>query len=299
VDRFLLSVQAGATRSAWEPLLEHIAAERPRRILDVGCGTGVHAGAMQTRCPDAVVVGVDRAPELFDRDAAAGAVLTVGDASALPFADESFDVVWMRFLLQHIPRVEKPLVECFRVLRPGGICIVSESDDHLAIHEPPLPPELENLFAVYARVTTADQRLGRRLTQLLRRAGFSIEWSAVHLTTSDGWIVQNHPRVLLTIRALVLEAERLTRAGIPQEDLARLILDYQRCYPRWEWACAGEVQVRARKPDVAAAAERINTTNSTADTRREEGAPDTDRGGCRTAAEDSSPQTAVCAAGMG
>jgi SAM-dependent methyltransferase len=90
------------------------------RLLDVGCGTGhsrvIYAGAVGS------YVGVDLSPASV---AAARAAFPqndwrVADACALPFADESFDVVAFSSVLHHIPDVPAALREARRVLRPGG-----------------------------------------------------------------------------------------------------------------------------------------------------------------------------------
>jgi SAM-dependent methyltransferase len=94
--------------------------EAPRRVLDLGTGTGKAAGVVARRFPAAEVVGVDLSPEMIQHanellpDELAGRVrFQVGDATALPLEDGSFDLV---VLMNMIPFFE----ELARVTAPGG-----------------------------------------------------------------------------------------------------------------------------------------------------------------------------------
>jgi SAM-dependent methyltransferase len=98
--------------------------ERGEKVLDVGCGTGVVALTAARRGAD--VCGLDLTPELLAvaRENAELAELRVewreGDVEALPYADDSFDVVVSQFGHMFAPRPEVAIREMLRVLRPGG-----------------------------------------------------------------------------------------------------------------------------------------------------------------------------------
>jgi SAM-dependent methyltransferase len=97
---------------------------RGDEVLDVACGTGNAAIAAANR--GASVTGLDLTPELLDRARANARDVGVdvrwaeGDAEALPFDDESFDVVLSTFGCMFAPRHEVVARELARVLRPGG-----------------------------------------------------------------------------------------------------------------------------------------------------------------------------------
>jgi ubiquinone/menaquinone biosynthesis C-methylase UbiE len=93
-------------------------AQPPARILDVGTGTGAGALRLAQRFPDATVVGVDLSEAMLEqarRNTPAGVSITYerADASALPFADGSFDLVAHANMIPFFDEVA-------RVVAPGG-----------------------------------------------------------------------------------------------------------------------------------------------------------------------------------
>lgn len=89
-----------------------------RRLLVVGCGSGVEA-AILSRELGAEVIGVDLLTS-FDPAAAAAVDLRQGDATCLDFANGSFDFVYSYHALEHISAYSKALAEMERVLSKGG-----------------------------------------------------------------------------------------------------------------------------------------------------------------------------------
>lgn len=88
------------------------------KLLVVGCGSGVEAAILAERL-QVEVVGID-VQENFDERARQRARLQKGDATALEFADESFDFVFSYHALEHIENPRKALREMNRVLKTGG-----------------------------------------------------------------------------------------------------------------------------------------------------------------------------------
>jgi ubiquinone/menaquinone biosynthesis C-methylase UbiE len=99
----------------------------PERILDVGCGTGEGTLFFAREFPQARVRGVDISEEMVAAavakvglDPEGRVAFRVGDAAALPYADESFDLVAQL----NMPPFFDELV---RVLRPGGHVVIASS----------------------------------------------------------------------------------------------------------------------------------------------------------------------------
>ena len=106
-------------------------------VLDIGCGSGRHTAAAYEQ-PHVSVVGVDvsrndiveaRNRLLFhDRLGAHGGgawMLSAADITRLPFADNRFDLVICSEVMEHIPEERSAVAEIVRVLKPGGMLVVS------------------------------------------------------------------------------------------------------------------------------------------------------------------------------
>ncbi|GAB92638.1 class I SAM-dependent methyltransferase [Gordonia rhizosphera] len=107
------------------------------RAIDIGAGQGRHSFEMFRRGAD--VIAFDQSEkdmadvgEMFDAMMAEGHVpadakarAEVGDALRLPYADNSFDVVLMSEILEHIPSDEAAIAEMVRILKPGGLAAVT------------------------------------------------------------------------------------------------------------------------------------------------------------------------------
>lgn len=92
-------------------------------LLDVGCGTGAVLAAVEgTR----LRVGVDMTTLALERSQTRSLTdLAKGDATALPLSDNSFDVTIALDIFEHVEDDVAALAEVSRVLRPGGILVLS------------------------------------------------------------------------------------------------------------------------------------------------------------------------------
>jgi len=97
------------------------------QILDVGCGIGgssLYLAEKFGASTEGITLSPVQANRATQRAEAAGlgqrVSFQVADALAMPFPDESFDLVWSMESGEHMPDKQKFLQECYRVLKPGG-----------------------------------------------------------------------------------------------------------------------------------------------------------------------------------
>ena len=98
--------------------------DKELKILEIGCGPGALAEALHRWYPKAKITGIDRDSTFisFARGNIKGMDFIEGDATALPFENDSFDVTISNTVQEHI----EPTAfwgEQIRVLKPGGVCL--------------------------------------------------------------------------------------------------------------------------------------------------------------------------------
>lgn len=101
-------------------------------MLEIGPGPGAATEWLRQKVKRLTAVEVDAAAagKLADRFAGGNVEVVVGSAAELSYPDESFDSVGSFTMLHHVPTLamqNKILAEAFRVLRPGGVLICSDS----------------------------------------------------------------------------------------------------------------------------------------------------------------------------
>jgi SAM-dependent methyltransferase len=153
-----------------------------QRMLDVGCGPGTITLDLARRVAPGHVTGIDASPDVV-ADAEAQRVeeavenvdYSVGDVYSLAHGDASFDVVHAHQVLQHLSDPVKALAEMRRVLKPGGVLAVRDSDYGAFTWSPP-EPGLARWLALYHEITArngAEADAGRFLLGWVRSAGFA------------------------------------------------------------------------------------------------------------------------------
>lgn len=149
-------------------------------IADVGCGAGyVSRWIAETIGPGGSLVCLDSSA---DQLAVARATLAEApcnvdfvqaDATATGLPDNSFDLVFARFVLMHLPDPLAALRELVRLTKPGGILAVEDGDFSSLFCHPPLPEfdEMARLYREVVRARGADPLMGRGLYALFLEAG--------------------------------------------------------------------------------------------------------------------------------
>ena len=112
-------------------LVELVPEDAEARWLESACGTGLVSRALAGKVGS--VTGVDLTPAMLEQaergaaeDGVENVSFAVGDATALEFADGSFDGAVTRLSLHHIPLPGRVIAELARVVRPGGWVIVGD-----------------------------------------------------------------------------------------------------------------------------------------------------------------------------
>ncbi len=91
---------------------------RGKRVLEVGCGTGLILERIAQVADEAV--GIDLSPGMLEKARERGLTVEEASATELPFEDDSFDLVCSFKVLAHVPDIGEALEEIARVTRPGG-----------------------------------------------------------------------------------------------------------------------------------------------------------------------------------
>jgi len=93
------------------------------KILDNGCGTGILGDFLPTHN----ITGSDISREMVAKAKRKLSTAIVADSEALPFSNDTFDVIFARSLLHHLPDPEKGIYEAYRIIKPGGQIVFQDT----------------------------------------------------------------------------------------------------------------------------------------------------------------------------
>jgi ubiquinone/menaquinone biosynthesis C-methylase UbiE len=184
-----------AWRPEMEPLLQRMDLRPGMHVLDFGCGPGLLAEEMARRVGDGGrVVGVDLNEAFLAgaRERAHAAQMrniafVSGDGSA-PLPDASFDRALCKNVLEYVTDAEETLRDLLRLLKPGGLLHISDSDWGFVLVHPWSPEDTRRLFEA-AAPAFREPLIGRRLPGLLQRAGYvDIDVRVQAGVDRDGWL---------------------------------------------------------------------------------------------------------------
>ncbi|MBI5844949.1 MAG: ubiquinone/menaquinone biosynthesis methyltransferase [Deltaproteobacteria bacterium] len=130
-DLMNLLMTLGQDRSWRRCVAEMAAPPKGGSVLDAGAGTGGISIELLRRWPEAAITGADFSPEMLaiarKRPGAGRISWVLADATALPFADESFDAVTSGYLVRNVPDPLAAFSEQARVLKRGGRVVCLET----------------------------------------------------------------------------------------------------------------------------------------------------------------------------
>ncbi|MCL7423168.1 MAG: class I SAM-dependent methyltransferase [Methylobacter sp.] len=170
--------QQRVLKRALDELDSLLPADRPgyAAILDIGCGRGHAFRMLDQRFHPARICAIE-IDEALIGDAVRQAehcsspvTVTVGNAEALPYPDQAFDMVFCHQSFHHIVRHEKAIDEFYRVLKPGGTLLFAESCRKF-IHS--------FLIRLLFRHPMHVQKTSDEYIALIRQAGFKVDRNAI------------------------------------------------------------------------------------------------------------------------
>lgn len=167
-------------RPQQEPLIAPLELEEGLTVADFGCGPGFLAMEFARRVgPTGRVFGLDINAEFVERATARAAEAGHENVSfvhlpddRVPLEDATLDRLYCKNVLEYVPDVTDTLTEQFRVLEPGGLVTLVDSDWGFVIVEP-WGKETTDRFFEAAQGAFNEPYIGRKLPALLESVGFT------------------------------------------------------------------------------------------------------------------------------
>ena len=198
-------------------------------VLEAGCGTGAQTVTLASRSPRAHVVSADiseaslaEARKAVEAAGLSNVRFAQADIFKLPFPPQSFDHVFVCFVLEHLARPADALDALRSMLKPGGTVTVIEGDHGSAYFHPDSEHARKAIQCQVALQAKAggDALIGRRLYPLLRQAGFGevqVSPRMVYADASkpelvDGFTRKTFTAMIEAVRGPALEAGLITAA---------------------------------------------------------------------------------------
>ena len=194
-------------------------------VLEVGCGVGAQTVTLARRSPDARFISIDvsadsiaEARRRTDRAGVTNVEFRQADIFDLPFTSESFDHVFVCFVLEHLSRPAEALAILKRLLKVGGTITVIEGDHGSAYFHPDSPSAqaaIECLVEMQRRAG-GNALIGRQLYPLMVEAGFDavrVSPRMVYVDSSRPDLVNGFTRKTFTAMIEVVREPAIT-AGL-------------------------------------------------------------------------------------
>jgi ubiquinone/menaquinone biosynthesis C-methylase UbiE len=196
------------------------------KVLEAGCGIGAQTLILAKNSPEAEITSVDisseslvKARENVKKEGIKNVSFLQADIFSLPFGEESFDHIFVCFVLEHLQNPAEALKNLKRVLKPGGTMTVVEGD-HGSCY---FYPEGENAVEAWSCLIRVQERvkgnslIGRQLYPLLQASGFGevkVEPRMVYIDSSkpglvDGFILKTIIPMVEGVKEQALEMQMM------------------------------------------------------------------------------------------
>ena len=205
------------------------------QVLSVGCGPGMILRQVCSFDHSIQATGIDlsagRVQEAIQKNTADSRLKFVqGDAHAMPFPANSFDLVYARMLFEYLAEKERAAAEMVRVCRPGGTVMFQDLDGQLLWNhpeDPALQSAVEKVVAGFGK-TGFDAFVGRKLFSLAHKAGLkniNVQVECYHLIAGEV-----RPEILkqwqLKIEIALPQIARVLGSDNAARDYGRRFIDY-------------------------------------------------------------------------
>lgn len=151
-------------------------------VLEAGCGVGAQTVILAENSPGSRIISVDISTSSIKK---AGKMVKAGrfenvsfvasDIFGLPFAEETFDHVFVCFVLEHLEKPIEALASLKRVLKKGGTITIIEGDHGSSFFYPESDEALKAIGCLVKlqKAMRGNSLIGRQLFPLLEKAGFN------------------------------------------------------------------------------------------------------------------------------
>ena len=163
-------------------------------VLEAGCGVGAQTEVLARHSPGAKITAVDiserslsEAKQLVEAAGIANVQFRMQDVNSLSFESESFDHVFVCFLLEHMADPLKTLLELRRVLKTGGTMTIIEGDHGSACFHPYSEDAQKAIDCLVQLQSTSggDANIGRTIYPLMVQAGFASPYVTPRIVYAD------------------------------------------------------------------------------------------------------------------
>ncbi|WP_328443193.1 methyltransferase [Amycolatopsis sp. NBC_00438] len=200
------------------------------RVLEVGCGVGAQTGHLAARSPGAHLTAIDVSEASLTQARAKVGEDVDWRRADLFDVDETFDHIFVCFVLEHLPEPGKALAHLKTLLRPGGTITVIEGDHGSAFFHPRsdyAQAAVDCLVQLQADAG-GDALIGRRLYPLLAGAGFdgvSVAPRTVYVDASRPDLVAGFTRDTFIAMVEGVEEDAVARGFVKKAGWDRGVAD--------------------------------------------------------------------------
>lgn len=199
-------------------------------VLEAGCGIGAQTQILAKRSPGARFTSVDiseeslsEAQQLIKEEKLSNVFFQKEDILAMSFSDDTFDHIFICFVLEHLELPLVALKELKRVLKPNGSITVIEGD-HGSCFWSPETRESKNIWSSLVKAQQDlghDPIIGRKLYPLLEQSGYQVKNVLPKWIYADSSKPELLDGVVNRIIVPMVESakEQVLRDGILQKDI--------------------------------------------------------------------------------